>query len=122
MSLRTHIQKAVQSGIAALDDLAELATYTSVGTPSYTPSTGAITTPSTPHTSVPTVFTSFSRREIDGEAVRAEDLKAIIATQDLASTPTLNDTLARTDGTVWNVMAIKTDPAGAAWVLQVRRP
>lgn len=122
MSLREQIQQAVQSGIAAMDDLAESSTYTSVATPSYTPSTGAITEPSTLYAGVPIIFTSYSRMEIDGEAVRAEDQKAIIATMDLVPTPTLNDTITKADGTVWNVIGIRTDPAGAAWVLQVRRP
>lgn len=122
MSLRAAIQQAVQSGIVALDDLAERATYTSVGTPSYSPATGAVTTPSTNSTSVPMVFASYSRMEIDGEAIRAEDQKAIVATKDLTPVPTINDSITRADGTVWSVIAIKTDPAGAAWVLQVRRP
>lgn len=122
MSLREQIQQAVQDGIAAMDDLAESSTYTSVGTPSYTPSTGAITEPSTLYAGVPIIFTSYSRMEIDGEAVRAEDQKAIIATQDLTPMPTINDTITRADGTIWNVISIRTDPAGAAWILQVRRP
>lgn len=122
MSLRDAIQQAVQAGILSLDDLAERATYTSMATPSYDATTGTITKPSTSYASVPMVFTSFSRMEIDGEAVRAEDLKAIIATQDLTPTPTINDTITRADGTVWSVIGIRTDPAGAAWVAQIRRP
>lgn len=122
MSLRTQIQQAVQAGITTMDDLAERATYTSVATQTYDPTTGTITTPSLHSADVPIVFTSFSRMEIDGEAVRAEDLKAIIATKDLTPIPTVNDTITREDGTVWSVISIKTDPAGAVWVLQMRRP
>lgn len=122
MSLRAQIQAAVQSGIAAMDDLAERATYTSVGSPSYVPSSGVITATPTSYANVPVVFTSFSRREIDGEAIRAEDMKAIIATLDLTPVPAVNDTIVRADSTVWSVIGIAQDPAGAAWVLHVRRP
>lgn len=122
MSLRHQVQAAVQAGIAAISDLAEQATYTSIATPSYEPSTGVITSPSTASAGVPMVFTSFSRMEIDGQVIRSEDLKAIIATRDLTPTPTVNDTITRADSTVWSVIGIRTDPAGAAWVLQCRRP
>lgn len=122
MSLRDAIRQAVQQGITALDDLALLSTYTSVGTPSYTPSTGTITTPNTAYTNVPVAFTSFDKKEIDGKTVKPNDQKAIIACLDLAATPTLNDTITAADGTVWSVMGIQRDPAGAVWVLQVRRP
>lgn len=105
-----------------MDDLAELATYTSVATPSYDPSTGTITTPSARYPDVPIVFTSYARKEIDGEVIRPDDQKAIIAQLALTPSPTLNDTMTRADGTVWTVVAVMADPAGAAWILQVRRP
>ena len=122
MSLRAVIQQAVQTGIAAMDDLAEQATYTSVATPSYDPATGTITKPSASYAAVPMVFTSYARKEIDGEVIRPEDQKAVIAQLSLTPVPTLNDTITRMDGSVWNVVSVMTDPAGAAWVLQVRRP
>lgn len=122
MSLRDAIQQAVQAGIVALDDLAGRAVYTSKGTPTYSATTGAVGGSSTALANVPMVFASYSKLEIDGEAVMAEDQKAIIAVLDLAATPTKNDVITKADGTVWSVISIKTDPAGAAWVLQVRRP
>lgn len=105
-----------------MDDIPESSGYASVGTPSYAPSTGVITATPTTYPNVPVVFTNFSRMEIDGQAIRAEDQKAIIATRDLTAVPTINDMITRTDGTVWSVIAIRVDPAGAAWVLHVRKP
>lgn len=120
------VQTAIQQGLAALRDPAldvqKLVTYTSVATPSYDPATGAITTPSAAYPDVPAVFTSYGRKEIDGETIRPEDQKAVIAQLDLMLVPTLNDTITRADGSVWSVVDVMTDPAGAAWVLQVRRP
>lgn len=120
------IQDAIQQGLGTLRDpdlgIQTLCTYRSVGVPSYVPSTGVITATPTSYTSVPAIFTSFSRREIDGEAVREEDQRAIIATLDLTPVPTVNDTIVRADSSVWSIIGIAQDPAGAAWVLHVRRP
>lgn len=122
MSLRQQIRQAVQTGINALDDLAERARYTSVRTPNYDALTGTISKPTLAYPNVPMVFTSYSRQEIDGETIRPEDQKAVIAQLALEPVPTLNDTITRPDGSVWTVVGIRTDPASAAWVLQVRRP
>lgn len=122
MSLRATVQKAVKTGVKALGDIRESATYGGVSTVVYDPATGTMVTTTSGGGIVKMVFTSFAFMEIDGSAVLANDRKAIIPTLDLAIVPTLNDTITRADGSAWNVIGIKTDPAGAAWVLQIRRP
>ncbi len=122
MSLRATVQKAVRTGLKAMDDIQESATYGGVTTTVYDPATGTMVSTPGGGGIVKMVFTSFSFMEIDGQAVLANDRKAIIASLDLDVVPTLNDSITRADGTVWNVIGIKTDPAGAAWVLQIRRP
>lgn len=123
MSLRTQIQQAVQVGLAALDDIPELATYQHApATPTYNASTGESSAVPTPYPGIRIVFTSFRRDEIDGTAIRAEDQKAVIAVRDLTPTPTINDKITRADGNTWSVIGIRVDPAGAAWVLQIRTP
>lgn len=122
MSLRQTVQQAIESGINALDDLAERATYTGIAPGTYNATTGAPVNTSTPYSGVPMVLTGYSKEEIDGENVLAQDMKAIIATRSLTPVPTITDKITRGDGSVWSVISIKTDPAGAAWVLQVRRP
>lgn len=122
MSLRTTVKKAVKSGMQALGDIRESATYGGISTVAYDPNTGTMVQTGSGGGVVPMVFSSFSFMEIDGLAVLTDDRKAIIATLDLDLVPTLNDTITRTDGTTWNVIGIKTDPAGAAWVLHIRRP
>lgn len=118
------IQDAVQQGLSALRSLEiqKTVTYLKVGTPTYNPTTGAPATPQTSYPNIHVVLTSFAKAEIDGDAVRSEDRKAIIAQLDLAVTPTPNDRLQLADGTVWSVIHIGIDPADAAWVLQLRRP
>ncbi len=120
------IKDAVQQGLSALRDpsldIQKLGTYHSKGQETYDTTTGAVSITSTAYTSVPMIFTSYDRKEIDGEAILAEDQKVIISTRDLVPVPTINDAITRADGSIWSVISIKTDPAGAAWVLQVRRP
>lgn len=122
----SQLQKAIQQGLKALKapalNIQKTATYTTVGTPSYNATTGTVTAPGTVFTKVPMVFDSFSRRDIDGEAVRAEDKQAMVSTLDLDAIPTLNDTVTMADGSVWGVIGIQTDPADAAWILHLRRP
>lgn len=122
MSLGDIIRQAVQDGIVALDDLVPPCIYTSVVDPSYDAATGTITKPSAAYAEIPILFTSYERNEIDGEAIRPEDQKAIVAQLALPPAPTLNDTITRADGTVWTVLSVGQDPARATWVLQVRRP
>lgn len=122
MSLRAQIQEAVKTGLLALDDLPETATYGGISTSVYDPATGVIVQKKTGSVSVPMLFTSFSFMEIDNVSVFADDRKAIIAAVDLVVAPTHNDSITRADGSVWNVIGIKIDPAGAAWVIQIRRP
>ena len=95
--------------------------YQHAGAPSYSATTGAIVRPTTEY-SVPLIVSRYDRREIDGEAIRAEDQKALIAVKDLPIVPTVNDTLVLADGTTWNVIGIQTDPSGSVWVLQLRKP
>jgi|GEM_PF-3022067 hypothetical protein len=120
------IQQAVQRGLGSLRNPAlaiqKLGIYRSISTPSYNPTTGAITSPGTTYPDIPMIFTSYKRIEIDGQAIRAEDQKVILANPDLPTVPTINDTITKADGSLWTVIAIATDPADAAWVLQIRKP
>lgn len=120
MSLLSDIQAAVKSGMNALDDVRELVTYRSAGTPTYDAASGAplVTTTEVP---VRAVFVHYRRDEIDGQVIRPEDQQCLIAAEDLSMTPALNDSIVRGSET-WSVVGIQTDPAKAVWLLQVRRP
>lgn len=121
MGLRETIQNAIKSGMNAMGNIQETVTYTSVSTTSYNTTTGAITTTKTT-TTVAVVFDSYSRREMDGDTIRPEDQKVLVAKGNLTPIPGLNDTITRSDGTVWSVLSVETDPVNAHWQLQVRRP
>ena len=119
-SLRTQVKKAISKGIVALGDLAQRGTYTSVGTPTYNATTGASTTPSTDYANLRMVFSNFKRMEIDGEAVRQEDQKVLVAALDLVPVPTVNDRITDELGAVWNVIGIMSVPGTLIWTLHVR--
>lgn len=119
--MKDLIKGAIQSGMNALGDGQETVTYTSVGTTSYNATTGVITTPKTTY-AVLMVMDQYSRREVDGDAIRPEDVKGLVAVLNLTPTPTLNDTVTRANGTVYSVISIRTDPMDAHWQLQLRRP
>lgn len=121
MSLRAQVKSAIQAGMAAIGDLAQRATYISTTTPSYNPTTGAISSPSTSYTGLAMVFSNFSRMEIDGDAVRAEDQKVLVATLDLIPIPTINDRITDEDGVEWNIIGILSVPGMSIWKFHVRR-
>ena len=120
MGLKETIQQAVRGGLAALDNLQESIQYNAAGAPSYNATTGAPGVTMTSQT-VKGTFARYRKDEIDGEAVRLEDQKCLIGATLLTVTPTLNDTITRGSET-WVVKGTTIDPAGALWVLQVRRP
>lgn len=120
MGLKETIQQAVKSGLAGLDNLQGTVTYRAAGTPSYNATTGASTLTMTDYT-VPATFARYRKEDIDGDAIRPEDQKCLIGATHLAVTPTLNDTIVN-GATTWVVQGAQIDPAGALWVIQVRRP
>lgn len=120
MGLQETIQRAVKSGLTALDNLQQTVSYRAASAPSYDPTTGAPSVSRTGST-VKAMFVRYRKDEIDGDAIRPEDQKVLIGALGLGLTPTLNDTIVR-DSETWLVQGAQLDPAGALWVIQVRRP
>lgn len=120
MGLKETIQQAVKGGLAGLGNLQGSVTYRAAGNPVYNATTGATALAMTDYT-VPATFVRYRKEDIDGDAIRPEDQKCLIGATHLTVTPTLNDTIV--DGaTTWIVQGGQIDPAGALWVIQVRRP
>lgn len=124
--MATVIQKAIQRGLKALRTtsmgIQQLCQYTSATTTTYSATAGTFTQTTAELEDVPVVMTQYEIREIDGEAIRPEDQKALIAVLDLSVEPTINDWIELADSTRWTVVQTKRDPARGMWVLQVRRP
>lgn len=97
----------------------------------YTPTTRARNestgeTPETPGTPVALKVSppeKFSRKLVDGNAIKKDDLQISLAAKDLAFTPVLND-LVTIDTVVYSVTDVNPVFSGeqeAIWTLQLRR-
>lgn len=122
MGLRDTLQKAAQAVIAATGDIAETSVYLAFGSSTYNASAGSAVVAMATTESVPVIFDVFHFREIDGEAIQPGDRKAIIAALDLPGvSPSVRDQIRLSNGEVWRVHSTESDPAGAHYMLHVRR-
>lgn len=122
MGLKNTLRNAVLTAFDALDDIPQKVTYQSVSaTPVRDLDTGTFTRPSTPYILPKVVFTSFKSRERDkNPAIELEDVKVLFPRSDLPVKPKVQDTLIDAEGTFWEVIDFKTDPAGVLATLQAR--
>lgn len=120
MGLSATISSAVQAAFTALGDIPQSVTYTSKGTSTYNPTTGAVTSTDTTYT-VSMVLESYSSREIDNQIILSTDQKATIPQANLTPTPKVTDTIT-ISSVVWGIVGIGQDPASATWVFQLRKP
>ncbi len=120
MGLKETIQGAVGSGFTALGNLRETVTYLAFQTTSaYAPSTGTYTRTETPY-ALSGLFVRYGQRDIDGVQIKPHDQKFLFVPSALPVEPQLNDRLLRADGSYWEVIDRRKDPASALWSLQVR--
>lgn len=119
MGLRATIKQAARAGFAAAGDVAETVSYHTTVKGTYDPHAGATYGDSAGAYAVQAVCEDYSAIEVDGAAVRMSDVKALILQADLPVTPATDDRITR-GTTVYRVVAIGADPAGALWNLQLR--
>lgn len=123
MGLSDAFKTAAEQVVAAFGDVAVSTNYHSHTTTSYSVTAGTDTTTYSTKAGVTVIFDEFRIAEIDGKAVKPEDKKALVPAKSISGvTPGVNDQVV-TDGSVaWEVVNVRSDPAGALWTLQVRRP
>lgn len=122
MGLRDTVQNAAKTAISAVGDIAKSVTYVSMSKQSaYDPSSGDVWLEGTSYSDVSVIFAEFSAKEIDGEKIRATDEKALIAAKGFTPTPKIGDRIHKSSTDHWQVMDKDVDPAGALWVLQMRK-
>ena len=121
MGLAETFRDAAEAIIEAFDDIPQSITYIRKGASVYTPATGAVISTDTEYTTT-AIFDEYELKEIDNNVVRATDKLAYIAANDLDVTPVVDDEITDTDSVTWQVIDIKSDPAEALWVLQIRKP
>lgn len=122
VNLSKIVQNVMTTVENSVDNTVRFVDYVHVtGAPTYNPTTGGQTVPSTTYEDVRAVLTRFRDRQIDGAAIRQNDLKLLVAKLDLNITPTKADYV-NIAGSRWNVVEIMSDPANALHTLQLRRP
>ncbi|WP_439925532.1 hypothetical protein [Nitrobacter sp. JJSN] len=63
---------------------------------------------------------TFSAHDIDGTLILQTDRKAFVLASSIGIDPTTTDRLVA-NGTTYTIVNVQLDPAGAAWVMQVRK-
>jgi hypothetical protein len=66
------------------------------------------------------VFANYTLSDIENSAVEPNDIKLILASNDLSVTPKTGDWLEESY-IQYKVFQVKKDPADATWTLQIRR-
>lgn len=75
-------------------------------TGTFNPATNVITGPAPITYNIPGVMTSFANRDIDGEVIRLQDRKILLAAAGLPIVPNTSDKV--TDGSdVWNIINVE---------------
>lgn len=124
MGLLSTIQKAVNSGFNALDDLAPGCTYQVNNTAAdssdtFNPTTGVVTEDFTSHTNIKMVPTVVAQKYIDNGLAQVSDRAYLMNGYGISFTPSAGDriTVSSKD---WDVYHVDTDPANATYTLLVR--
>lgn len=123
MGLRSTIRSAVASAFKAVGDIPEVSTYRRVASV-YNPATGVVVQTNTDYTLLKAIFTKFENFEIDKQVVLGSDVKMIVQTSEFSITPsTATDKVVRlSDGKIYNILRVSTDPTGSIYILQLRSP
>lgn len=118
MSLKALTRKLVAKGLNSLGDLQETATYRTVKT-TFNATTGT-NVRATTNVQIKATFTGMKESQQTIIDVQDGDQTALIAADPYRIAPKPMDEIVRGDFT-YTVLAVKTDPAGALWMLHVRR-
>jgi CxxC motif-containing protein (DUF1111 family) len=114
MGLREAVQKAAYTAVQATGNVPDVVTY---GSQTYT--AGQMT--GTTNVTVSAIRIEFDIAKVDGVNVKLQDRQYLIASLALGViVPAENDTLT-VGSEIWTVTRVTTDPAGAAYLLHVRR-
>lgn len=119
MSFRSLIQSVSKTGFNAAGDIPVAATYERHALGNYDPAIGELARITSVYAVDAFIF-GYKAIEIDGEAVKPNDQRALIRQAQLPVQPETTDTLI-IHGLEWGIVGISQDPAGATWEFQLRR-
>lgn len=121
MGLKLAFQNAAQTVVTAFGDVPASTVYRSYASTTYNASAGTDVTVYSSTIGVKLIFDVFQHRQIDGTNIQPEDKRALIPANNIPGvTPKPTDQI-REGSTVWNVVNVISDPAGALWDCQIRK-
>ncbi len=121
MGLRDTFKSAALTTVTAFGDVGVSTNYESHSSSTYDASSGTNVATYSTTAGVTVIFDSFRIAEIDGVNVKPEDKLALVPAKSISGvTPDADDRIIES-GVIWNVVSVRTDPAGALFQLQVRR-
>ena len=118
MGLRSTIASAVDSAWTALGDIPQNVTLRRI-TKTYSPTTGVWTDTNADYT-VSAVLLKFESFEIDKVNVISTDRKCLVKSNTLVITPNTSSDRIVIGATIYSVVRVFQDPAGATTTLQLR--
>ena len=123
MGLASVIQKATQTAFKAIGDIPITCVYISKQTSTYNAITGIGTSYDFEYSDLDFIFEDYTAQEImeSGGTILRTDQKANIPQFNLEPTPAIKDIITDSNDIVWTIENIKTDPARALWIFQVRQ-
>ncbi len=123
MGLADVVQKAAKTAFKVIGNIPLTCTFTSKGTATYVPATGAYTSTDTDYTGLSILFEDFTAEEItaSGGAILSTDQKASIPNLNLTPTPKIKDIITDSNSQKWAVEGVNIDAARAMWIFQTRR-
>jgi len=129
MSLQSLFKRAAQLAVQASGDIAVTCTYKKFVGKSYNDNTGAVTTSETNYPGIRVILGPFTRSYSEFiKNIQVNDIKGLIAFDDLGIEPTTGDTITITSsssatyksGNVYNVLSGTTDASEALLTLHLR--
>lgn len=119
MSLRAIIANGVDAAWAGLGDIPQPITLRRVSS-TYNPSTGTSTTTNTDYLIAKGILTKYAEFEVDKVSVMSTDRKLILRKKDVTIVLNTSSDRVLIGTTVFNIIRVTEDPAGATYTVQLR--
>lgn len=121
MGLKETFQKAAKTAVTAFGNVAVSTNYEQYASTTYNASSGSQVVVFATVSAVSIIFERFEFAQIDGVDIKAQDKKALVPQNSISAiTPKTTDRITQ-GGIVWNIVNVRTDPAGALHEIHVRR-
>jgi len=121
MGLFETVQSAAGTAIKATGNIALKVVYIRIVGPltAFKPGVAPELPTEVKHENINAVKSNFKQGQVDGEVIKSEDFKLLIANADLAIGPSKSDFI-EVDCIRFRIVNFKTDPAEAVFTFQMR--